>query len=319
VIPPAYPTERKLQRFFAIKFLRLLVKTAAAQTIGTDGCWLLTIVVNTEDKIRYRRAVTFFNEPLMSLLGFTRWHRLDAVRSSVVAAGWLHYEAPPKGSRGRPGIYWVTAPEYALDLPDDFMDEGEPSTESVGGQKQPSTENVDAPVDAPVDACVEPPIPIPSPTLVQDPEGSCSSCPDSGEPDEATGIVGGESSSRGKAKATEEDVDLANWFWQSILEIQPGRKPPRLERWAESIRIIRERDGRSHDEIRALITLVQRDPFWRVNVLSPDKLRQKWDDLELRLKISPPEQRNGHGKRPTTRIAGAGERYQADARIGEGF
>ncbi len=62
--PPAYPAERKLQRFFAMKFLRLLVKTAAAQTIGTDGCWLLTIVVTTEDKTRYRRGVTFYNEQL---------------------------------------------------------------------------------------------------------------------------------------------------------------------------------------------------------------------------------------------------------------
>jgi hypothetical protein len=158
-----YPAERKLQRFFAMKFLRLLVKTAAAQAIGTDGCWLLTIVVTTEDKTRYRRGVTFYNEQLMSLLGFTRWHKLDAVRTAAIEHGWLHYNPPPKGTRGRPGIYWVTLPSYAVDLPDDFLDEGEPSTppstESVDSQDQPSTESVDTPVDRCVDRCVEPSIP----------------------------------------------------------------------------------------------------------------------------------------------------------------
>jgi hypothetical protein len=167
---PTYPTDRKHQRFFALKFLRLLVKTAAAQSIGTEGCWLLAIVVNTEDKTRYRRPVSFFNEQLMALLGFSRWHRLDAVRKATIEAGWLNYEPPPNGVRGRAGTYWVTIPEYAEDLPDDSVDEGPASTESGDGRRPPSTgastENGDGRSYGGVDACVEPPIPDPDPDLI---------------------------------------------------------------------------------------------------------------------------------------------------------
>lgn len=155
-------------RFFAMKFLRLLNKTAAAQTLGADACWLLTIVVTTEDVAHYRRGVTYFNEQLMSLLGLTRWHTFNAIRARAVESGWLHYEAPPSGVRGKPGVYWVTIPAEAEGLPDNFQDEGAPSTLSVDAQQQPSSDSVDARVDARVyggvDACVEPSYPIPNPT-----------------------------------------------------------------------------------------------------------------------------------------------------------
>lgn len=167
---PTYPAETR-SRFFAMKFLRLLAKTAAAQIIGADACWMLTVIVTTEDVTRYRRGVTFYNEQLMPLLGITRWHRLDAIRRKAIGAGWLHYEAPPKGLRGKPGVYWVTIPAYAEGLPDSQFDEGELSTESVDtpvdSHHPPSTESVDRCVDTPVDGCVdrcvEPPYPTPNP------------------------------------------------------------------------------------------------------------------------------------------------------------
>src|SRR5262245_38558243 len=120
----SYPRRPK---FFAMKFLRLICKTAAAQTIGSEACWLLTIIVTLEDVKRYREGVTFYNEQLMPLLGCTRWHTFDRVRRRAIDGGWLHYEAPPSGVRGKPGIYWVTIPVEAEGLPDTFSDEGEPS------------------------------------------------------------------------------------------------------------------------------------------------------------------------------------------------
>ena len=76
----------------------------------------------------------------------------------------------------------------------------------------------------------------------------------------------------------------AHWIWDLILELQPGRKPPNFEAWANSIRLLRERDGRTDREIRDLYGWVNRDEFWRLNILSPDKLREKWDDLDLKRK-----------------------------------
>ena len=42
-----------------------------------------------------------------------------------------------------------------------------------------------------------------------------------------------------------------------------------------------DRDGRSVDEITRIIDWVEADDFWRANVLSVPKLRQKFDTLRL--------------------------------------
>ena len=42
-------------------------------------------------------------------------------------------------------------------------------------------------------------------------------------------------------------------------------------------------DGRSHRQICDLFKRIQNDPFWCRNVLSPSKLREKWDELIIRL------------------------------------
>jgi hypothetical protein len=99
--------------------------------------------------------------------------------------------------------------------------------------------------------------------------------------------------------------------------MQPSRKVPKLDDWAHTIRLMRDRDGRSDAQIRDLITRVQRDSFWRVNVLSPDKLRQKWDDLLLRLENS---NGTGHnGRRPAEHRVGAGVKHDPTAEFGKGW
>ena len=110
--------------FFAQRFIRLLSRTCAAQTIGTDAAWLLAVIATTEDAARYKRPVTYYNGQLMPLLGFTRWHRLEAARKAAVDGGWLHFESPGNGRQRRPGIYWVTIPEHANGLHDSPVDEG---------------------------------------------------------------------------------------------------------------------------------------------------------------------------------------------------
>ena len=42
---------------------------------------------------------------------------------------------------------------------------------------------------------------------------------------------------------------------------------------------MRERDGHSADEIKAIISFCQQDKFWKMNILSMGKLRDKWDRL----------------------------------------
>ena len=44
-----------------------------------------------------------------------------------------------------------------------------------------------------------------------------------------------------------------------------------------------DRDGRTVEQVRYLIDWSQRDEFWRTNILSMSKLREKFDQLRLRV------------------------------------
>lgn len=104
----------------------------------------------------------------------------------------------------------------------------------------------------------------------------------------------------------EEDMGLAIWMFDLIQTMQPDRRPPNFDAWANTFRIMRENDGRAPPEIRSLFEWCNRDSFWKTNVLSPDKLREKWDDLQLK------RTNNRNGK---STQASAGKQYDPDAKI----
>jgi hypothetical protein len=106
-----YPKARP--QFFANKFCRLLTKSAAAQEISPEACWLLTVIVNQEDAVGYSKAITYWNDQLMPLCGFGSRKRLVTARDRAIKAGWLHYEQGAKGIAGR---YWVTIPAGMNDM-----------------------------------------------------------------------------------------------------------------------------------------------------------------------------------------------------------
>lgn len=49
--------------------------------------------------------------------------------------------------------------------------------------------------------------------------------------------------------------------------------------WANDFRLMRERDGRTVEQIRYLIGWTAKHSFWSDKVMSPSKLREKWDQL----------------------------------------
>jgi len=56
-----------------------------------------------------------------------------------------------------------------------------------------------------------------------------------------------------------------------------------LGQWANTIRLMIERDGRSGQQIALVIDWCQKDKFWKLNILSADTLREKFDRLELQM------------------------------------
>lgn len=95
---------------------------------------------------------------------------------------------------------------------------------------------------------------------------------------------------------TTEDLRCAKWIWTRITDLYEKAaetdgeiskpKEPNWVDWANEIRLMCARDGRNHRQICELFGRAQRDAFWCRNVLSPSKLREKWDELSLKLSPS---------------------------------
>lgn len=85
---------------------------------------------------------------------------------------------------------------------------------------------------------------------------------------------------------TDDDMRAANWIFELIKNLSPNAKTPSFANWANEIRLMRERDNRTHKEICELFRWANQDQFWATNILSPSKLREKWDQLEIKRKSS---------------------------------
>lgn len=82
---------------------------------------------------------------------------------------------------------------------------------------------------------------------------------------------------------TPEDMELAKRMHLMVLAIQPKAKAPSFDKWANTIRLMREQDGRSLEQIERVFAWANRNDFWRSNILSPDALRRQLDKLELQM------------------------------------
>lgn len=90
---------------------------------------------------------------------------------------------------------------------------------------------------------------------------------------------------------TAEDQQCAEWIIALLEKVKPFPKKPGLVAWANDIRLMRELDGHSHREICELFQWASKDAFWHSNILSPAKLRAKWDTLTLQRKDTTRKQR----------------------------
>jgi uncharacterized protein YdaU (DUF1376 family) len=79
-----------------------------------------------------------------------------------------------------------------------------------------------------------------------------------------------------------DDARFAEWMFSKVLEAVPGSKQPNLTKWANTVRLMRERDNLTHRQMAELFSWVNRHPFWKTNVLSPDKFREKFPQLSAK-------------------------------------
>ncbi|MDW8785421.1 hypothetical protein [Bacillus cereus] len=79
------------------------------------------------------------------------------------------------------------------------------------------------------------------------------------------------------------DTNGAKYLFEKIKGNNPKQKEPNFDNWANEFRLMRERDNREPQEIKDVIDWCQADPFWQGNILSPKKLREKFDQLTIQM------------------------------------
>ncbi len=92
---------------------------------------------------------------------------------------------------------------------------------------------------------------------------------------------------------SEEDLKCAQWIWEQIIHLYEKAaetdgelarpREPNWNAWANDVRLMCSQDQRTNYQICKMFKRVQSDPFWCRNILSPSKLRDKWDELVRRL------------------------------------
>lgn len=87
--------------------------------------------------------------------------------------------------------------------------------------------------------------------------------------------------SKSSYKYDEQDMVLSKLLFKYIKQLDPKAKEPNFESWSNTVRLMRERDNRTFDEIKDVIVWCQNDSFWQGNILSTNKLRQQFSKLVI--------------------------------------
>lgn len=105
---------------------------------------------------------------------------------------------------------------------------------------------------------------------------------------------------------TQGDYDFVQFMERELRFNNPKMRKPNLFRWAEEIRLMRERDKRTFEEIKAVFLFANNDSFWSTNILSPASLREKFDKLYVQMKAKNGTKQSGEPAKKPNNIIGYG-------------
>jgi hypothetical protein len=114
---------------------------------------------------------------------------------------------------------------------------------------------------------------------------------------EATSVVNDDKSTQSKVEYSKEEVKnkkpswseesdeyrLSLYLYNHMLKNNPEAKKPNFQSWCKHIDYMIRLDNRSVDNIKKVIEFSQNDSFWKSNILSTSKLRDKYDQLYVKL------------------------------------
>lgn len=74
---------------------------------------------------------------------------------------------------------------------------------------------------------------------------------------------------------------LSQYLFSKILQNNPEARKPNYQGWADELRKMVELDGRTEQQVQGMIDWSQSDDFWKTNILSAKKLREKYDQMKV--------------------------------------
>ncbi|MCU6603787.1 Replication protein O [Peribacillus frigoritolerans] len=87
-----------------------------------------------------------------------------------------------------------------------------------------------------------------------------------------------------KYKFDEKQMALAELLWKYVQQNVPSQPKPNLKSWANTFRLMMERDEISGKDIQEIIIWATNHHFWFKNILSADKLRKQFSRLSIEMK-----------------------------------
>lgn len=90
-------------------------------------------------------------------------------------------------------------------------------------------------------------------------------------------------SPKGDKWGTSDDLKAAEWIFTKVIVVSPTAQEPNWPAWSNDIRLMRNALKCTHHEICEVFKWANTDAFWQTNVMSPAKLREKWDTLKAQM------------------------------------
>lgn len=90
-------------------------------------------------------------------------------------------------------------------------------------------------------------------------------------------------SPKGDKWGTADDLKAAKWIFSKVQIVAPTAQQPNWPSWSNDIRLMRNALDVTHHDICEVFKWANADHFWQTNVMSPAKLREKWDTLKAQM------------------------------------
>lgn len=116
-----------------------------------------------------------------------------------------------------------------------------------------------------------------------------------------------------KYNFSDEHMKFADYMHSKILDVMPRARKPNFEKWAHEIRLAAKALDVSLTDLWHVFLWANADPFWKTNILSPAKLREKFPQLEVK-RNEAIKRNGGQGTPPAAQPSTAGDRVRARLR-----